>query len=268
MESVFFQTENGRVHGLKFGSGGQLLIAFHGFADRAQLFRPLEHTLSRAYTTIALDLPFHGQTEWQKPIFSKADLCAIIAQVLESEGKTRCDLMGFSFGARLLQAILPQLGTKVDQIYLLAPDGMDTRGMQAAFWTPNWVRRGLFRLLQRPAWFIFVLNIGQKLSLLSSPVHSFILRNLSNPARLKRLFGCWYSLNAFRMRKAALRRALQQNADSVVVIFGDQDPILRQNRLKAFYATLPNAQLIVLNQVGHKLIGDALKTVLAKQIHA
>lgn len=171
MQSVLLPYRNAVIHCLKFGSGPQLLIALHGFGDRARMFAVLEEALTEKYTVLAVDWPFHGQTEWPDTTFSKEDLLAIIQLILKQEGKTRFCMMGFSFGARLAQSMLPELSGQLDKLYLLSPDGVNTKGMSMAVHTPMWVRRFLFRVLKRPDWFLNLLRIGRKIGIVP-PVNS------------------------------------------------------------------------------------------------
>ncbi len=74
MESIYLHGPHGRIHTYRFGAGPELLIAIHGFSDRARMFTVLEPALAGKYTVVAIDLPFHGQTEWQKNTFCKLTL--------------------------------------------------------------------------------------------------------------------------------------------------------------------------------------------------
>ena len=262
MKSRFFETRYGRVHALKFGKGEQLLIALHGFSDRARMFAVLEKSLSERYTTIALDLPFHGQTEWHKSDFSKEDLLAILAQVLESEGKTRYSLMGFSFGARLAQAMLPELAPQLDQLYLLSPDGLNTKGMGAAERTPMWIRRLLFRMLRYPGWFVSVAEIGRNWGLIPVFTYKFMRNNLNRPKRIQRLFGCWFSMESFKLLHLDIHKILQETALPTGVFIGANDNLIHKKSLKKLYSNLPNVHLFVLKNAGHRVVGKVLAEML------
>lgn len=262
MKSRFFETRYGRVHALKFGQGQQLLIALHGFSDRARMFAVLEKSLSERFTTIAIDLPFHGQTEWHKSDFSKEDLLEILAQVLESEGKTRYSLMGFSFGARLAQAMLPELAPQLDQLYLLSPDGLNTKGMGAAERTPMWIRRLLFRMLRYPGWFVAVAEVGRNWGLIPAFTYKFMRNNLNRPKRIQRLFGCWFSMDSFNLLRLDIHKILQETVLPTGVFIGANDDLVRKKALKKLYSNLPNVHLFVLKNVGHRVVGKALAEML------
>lgn len=251
--SIFFELESGRVHALRWGRGERLLIALHGFSDRARMFALLEKIWGERFTMVAIDLPFHGQTEWEAATFSKVDLLGIVTQVLESEKKERFSLLGFSFGARLSLAMLPDLAPRLDQLFLLSPDGMKTRGMQAAEWAPMWLRRCLFGLLQRPNWLVALAGVGRNLGLISVFTQAFLNKNLNRPERLRRTFGCWLAMDSFRFGRREIQQVLKETALPTQVYVGGKDPLLEYAALKNWYGTLPNVQLHVLENEGHAL---------------
>ncbi|MFN0173758.1 MAG: alpha/beta fold hydrolase [Saprospiraceae bacterium] len=264
MESRFFETPHGRVHALKFGHGAQLLVALHGFSDRARMFAVLEKALAERFTIVAIDLPFHGQTEWNERDFSKGDLLRIIAQVLESEGRTRCSLMGFSFGARLAQAMLPELSPILDHIYLLSPDGVNTKGMDAAERTPMWVRRVLFRMLRYPAWLASMADLGRNWGLVPAFTYKFITNNLNRPKRIQRLFGCWFSMDMFKVLRLEIPKILQETGLPTEVYLGADDTLVDKKSLKKLYGNLPNVRFIVLKNEGHRIVGKQLAAAIVQ----
>ena len=208
MESIFLTHPKGVVHGLRFGSGPELLIALHGFGDRARMFAVLAPALSEKYTIISIDWPFHGQTEWHENTFLKEDLLSVIEMIADKNGKKRFSLMAFSFGARLSQALLPELAERLDKLYLLSPDGVKTKGMSMAAHTPVWLRKFLFRILQKPGWFIGLLDLGRRIFLVPPLIHHFLTNNLNRPERFSRTFGCWLAMESFYLRRRDIKRIL------------------------------------------------------------
>ncbi len=257
MHSSFLEMPSGKIHCLTFGSGPELLIALHGFSDRARMFAVLEPALSENYTVVAVDWPLHGQTHWKPNTFSKQDLLDIIRRILANNGKERFSLMGFSFGARLAQALLPDLVHQLNKLYLLSPDGVKTKGMSMAAHTPMWVRRLLYRILQKPDWFISLLNVGRKIGVAPPMIHHFLTNNLNRPERFRRTFGCWLAMNSFYLRRHTIQRILKESNLRTDVYIGLSDPMLRQATLKKLYEGLPAVRVFWLDE-GHRLIGEEL----------
>ncbi len=262
MQSGHLSYQSNNVHYLRFGTGEQLLIALHGFGDRARMFAVLEPALTQKYTVYALDLPFHGQTEWASDTFTKADLLAIIGQVLEKEGRSRFCLMAFSFGARLAQAMLPDLIGRLDKLYLLSPDGIKTKGMSTATRVPMWARRLTRRALQNPDWFIRLARTGARLHLVPGLIVHFLSSNLTRPDRFRRTFGCWLSLDSFYLRRRRIRAILKESGLPTDVFFGEKDEMIRFKTLKKMTDGLPNVRLFLLDE-GHRVVGEQLAEMMA-----
>ncbi len=264
MQSHFLDHPSGRIHTLCFGQGEKLLIALHGFGDRARMFAVLEEALGKNYTVVAVDWPFHGQTEWNKTVFTKEDLLEVVRRIAADRGQERFCLMGFSFGARLAQAMLPELAPRLDKLYLLSPDGVKTRGMTTAVHTPMWTRRLLHRMLQKPDWFLNLLQAGRRLGLVPPLIQHFLANNLNRPERFQRTFGCWLSLDHFYLRRRNIKAVLRESQLPTDVYIGLHDRFLHQKELKNLYEDLPNVRVFWLEE-GHRLVGEGLaEEILAK----
>ena len=258
MQSFYLDHQQARIHCLRFGQGKELLIAIHGFGDRARLFAILEQALTERYTVVAFDLPFHGQTEWPERSFTKEDLLAVVRLILSHEGQSRFSLMGFSFGARLVQAMLPDLLPQLDKLYLLSPDGIRTKGMSTAVRTPVWVRVLLFHLLKKPEWFVQLLHLGRRLHIVPGLVVHFLAFNLTREERFRRTFGCWLALNSFYLKRRRIKEIWQQSGLPVDIYFGTKDEMIHSPTLHKMVEGLPNVHLFIMDE-GHRLIGESLR---------
>jgi pimeloyl-ACP methyl ester carboxylesterase len=261
MISSYLPSVNGRIHTYRFGTGPELLIAMHGFSDRARMFTVLEPALASKYTVVALDLPFHGQTEWNKKTFTKEDLLAIIRQILEQQGKTRFSIMAFSFGARLAQAMLPELAPQINHLYLISPDGIKTKGMTTATRTPMWMRRLLYRILQKPGWFVGMVQTGRKVGVVPPLVHHFLTNNLNKPERFQRTFGCWLAMDSFYLRRRDIKKLLLETQLPTRIFIGKDDPMLKHSSLNKIYGDIPNVEMTWVED-GHRLVGEELGKML------
>lgn len=261
MQSHFLPFRNGRIHCLHFGAGPELLIALHGFGDRARMFAVLEPALGTHYTVVAPDWPFHGQSEWSTDAFSKADLLEIVQQIAKQADKTRFSLLGYSFGARLAQAMLPELSGQLNHLYLLAPDGIETKGMSMATRTPMWIRKSLLRMLRRPAWFVTLLGWGHRVHAVPPMIHHFLSNNLTRPERFRRTFGCWLSMNSFYLGRRKIRAILLETGLKTEIYLGARDEVIGSKALHAMVDGLPNVRLHLLDE-GHRIIGERLAAAI------
>lgn len=258
MQSTFYEHPCGRIHTLSFGEGAKLLIALHGFGDRARMFAVLEEALGKNYTVVAVDWPFHGQTEWSKETFTKEDLLGIIRQILTGHQRERFCLMGFSFGGRLAQALLPEFAGQLDKLYLFSPDGVKTRGMTMAVHTPMWVRRLLFNILKKPDWFISLVQAGRKIGVVPPLIQHFLANNLNRPERLQRTFGCWFALDSFYLRRRQIKAIWRESGLRVDIYFGTKDEMIQYKTVKKMVEGVRNVRIYLMD-AGHRLIGEELR---------
>ncbi|MCS6929661.1 MAG: alpha/beta hydrolase [Saprospiraceae bacterium] len=249
--------QGGCFHCVQFGQGEHLLVAFHGFGDQAGMFVELEEALGERYTVVALDLPFHGQTEWPYETFNRADLLAVIERIRWQLARERISLMGFSFGARLALGMLPDLIPRLERLFLLSPDGIRTHSMWWALHTPICVRRWLARVLKNPTPVVRLLEIGRRLGWVSPHVIKFIKYNLKSYERRQRTFGCWLSLNAFYMPPFRFRQVIEQSNLLVDIFIGAKDTIIHRETVYRLMQGLANVRVFQLN-TGHRIVGEAL----------
>lgn len=253
MDSFSIPYGDATINCLRFGQGPELLIALHGFGDSAKIFLPLEKKLGQQYTLVAFDLPFHGRTHWPGELFQKADISRILQKIMELDGHLRLSLLGFSFGARVVLAVLPDWMPRINRIILLSPDGIHTKGLNLAIRTPMAVQQFLRKILYRPEWLLRLVRAGNLLKLVPRFYLQFLAFNLTRDDRRQRLFGYWAALPSFRLNKRAVQ-ALLKNSDVTLEIFiGSADNSLRPGPIKQFARKIPTAKLIVLN-AGHDVL--------------
>src|ERR1700761_4936159 len=111
MSEHFFAFRSSRIHYSRWGTGTRLLFAFHGYGESARSFAFLAESLSKDFTIIAPDLPFHGETEWREGYYlAPQDLLSILSEIRSSlpgldDGWW---LLGYSMGGRVALDLLQQ----------------------------------------------------------------------------------------------------------------------------------------------------------------
>ncbi len=255
--SIFLDYKKSKVHLLRFGSGKDLLISFPGYANPAEIFLPLATALGEHYTILSVDLPFHGATEWSASSFSLEDMHGLIELILLREGRSEFALMGYSFGGRIVQKLVPNFASKIKTIILLAPDGIFTRGMVNAHLVPRFVRGWLRRSLRDPGWLLSLVRLFHRLQLLSDYNLKFIHYHMSNAERRERLFNTWVSMYDFVLRPAKTKELFRKSKIPVALFFGKTDPAIPLESGKWMAQDLENVSLFILEE-GHRIIGPAL----------
>ena len=261
----FFECKNSKVHFVKFGEGQKLMIALHGFADRSAVFLALEPALKNKYTVYAITLPFHDPTIWEKDFFDQEDMVEIIEIVLKREGKKRFEMMGYSFGGRIILATLSRFIQRLDKVFLIAPDGIKTNGMPIASLAPLWLRRVLQKQAEHPGFLIKLLFGVYKIGLVSKFNFHFVKHNLTSKERRDRIFKTWISLKNFEVDLKKVKALLEKQPVPVALYFGKYDKVIPLKVGEKLNEIIPNAQLNIIDE-GHLLINEKLNELLNRQM--
>lgn len=254
MESFSLKLSKGVLSCRRFGHGPELLIAFHGYNERAAVFEALEPALAAHFTMVAPDLPFHGETAWNSDDFSRDDLIEMVQHLQQHAGNARYSLMGFSLGAQMVQSLTPILAVNLNQVILLAPE---PRGLALATMFPKWLRKACFRLVKIPGFVERIVHLPTKTGMISEKTRQFLKSHTSRSARFERLLKYWVSADAFRVSPEAFRRVVTDFRLSVQVYFGTEDSLIRPKSIQKQFGKIPGAIITPL-PVGHRLIGPAL----------
>lgn len=142
---LFFDYEGNRLAYHKIGHGPATLIAFHGFGQEGHVFWSVNQTIGHLFTVFAIDLFFHGNSQYASgQLLTKTDWQRLIGAFLDGQRVGRFSLMGFSLGGRFALTTAEAFAHRLDQLILIAPDGI-TRTIWYRAATTNRLGRWLFR---------------------------------------------------------------------------------------------------------------------------
>ncbi len=243
MPHHFLHTPFGEVHYRKLGGGPRLLIALHGFGADSSYFQCLGPSLHGICTLYAIDLPFHGLTRWKEPGFRPGHIEHIVRAILQCEGRERFEAVGHSLGGRLWLCLLDRLGGQMDALYLLAPDGLQTRWMGLAGRLPLFLRRLVGRLAAQPEKGLALAQQLQHRGLIDGFVVRYLKHHLKNSDRRRRLLNTWYALSNFPLNTGSARSLLSTLRAPVLVLLGKQDILAPAAALRMALDGLPNVEV-------------------------
>ncbi|MEM0994093.1 MAG: alpha/beta hydrolase [Bacteroidota bacterium] len=261
----YIRHPKGQVAYLKFGEGKETLIALHGFSDRANFFEALTEALAPHYTVYAIDFPFHGATKWEADFFDRQDIMDIFQALLAETTSRKFSLMAYSMGGRITQVILPDIIADLNHLYLIAPDGIDTKWMFNVNKMPTWSIRLIRKWMNRPASFFRILKWLNQKGFLSRFLHDFAYNHLKTPERRDRLFGTWASVNQFRPNPESTKELLRTSQLPTDLYFGERDEVIPPRIGVWLSDGLPNVQLHILDE-GHLLLDQELNDLLCEQL--
>ncbi len=233
--------------------GPEQLIFFHGYGENALSFESLAAQLQHCYTTIAINLPWHGETDWKGGLeFEIRDLIAIIDLIPGIQ--QRYSLAGYSMGGRVALQLYEHLYSRINKLILIAPDGLKVNGW---YWLATQSRTGnrLFHhFMKKPGFFFAVTGVLQKLGLINKGVFNFTRKFLLQEKSRLDLYRIWTTMRKFKPAIPLVSRLLKQEGTRVILIYGQFDKIIRTKTGRRFAARVgKNISLHVL-PTGHKLL--------------
>lgn len=246
---------------LRFGTGERLLLAFHGFGDRAGIWLSVSEGFSTHFTVVAIDLPFHGHTVWREEVFRSRDFEAIVQAILVIENKERFSLAGFSFGARIVERLFFRFQHRIDHILMFAPDGFGTKWLFEITMIPRFIRRFAKWLLDRPQWFVRILTFFYKHKLINRFIYAFTYNHLGRSERRTRLFSYWLSMDDFVIKPERFKARLKKSGILTDVFFGKNDDIIPLSSGTWLAENTTNIRLHVVDD-GHKLVNKKRNEIL------
>lgn len=253
--------EKGNINVLSFGKGDRLLIIMHGFADRAQLFLNLQPALENHFKVCIIDLPYHGQSTWEKDTFEPEDMVALIQGILKQTGYEKFSLMAHSMGGFIAFTMYLKLSSLVEELIMLAPGGIYKALPFNSYLFPRLVRRFL-RYTMGSSLMLKLMYLSNKVGLLHKSFFVFIQKHLENKKRKERLFNSWVSLSAFDLPHKKLQALINANATPLCFFYGTKDKITPVKYAQKFIKNIPSAQIQMV-EADHFFINSPLTENLA-----
>ena len=267
MQSGYISFNRSTIHYLRSGQGKKILVAFHGYGESASNFNFLSEKVKDDFTLIALDLPFHGQTEWNEPVMHADDIRSIILKILETENLSspRITLIGFSLGGRLALSVYEIMPELVEKLVLLAPDGLKLN-----FWywlsTQTSIGNKSFKYtMSHPSWFLGMLTIGNRVGLINRSIYKFVDYYIHDDQVRKELFNRWTCLRKCKPDLEHIRNDIRKFQTGVRLIYGKHDRIILSSPAQKFIRNLENVKLEVLD-CGHQVLHSKNAQQIAKAL--
>ena len=222
-----FLFEGNQIAYQKIGDGATVLLAFHGFGQSNQAFSSLETPLGGQFTIFAIDLFFHGNSKYAgSQLLTKADWHRLVAAFLQAHHITRFSLMGFSLGGRFALATVEAFADRVDQLFLIAPDGI-THNIWYRLATSSAPGRRLYRYVLRHL--TLLSKMGHTLvwfGLLNRSLMRFAERSLSRPKQRHQAYQSWTQFRKIKPDLNAIAKALNNSPVQIQFFIGAFDRIV------------------------------------------
>ena len=219
-------------------------------------FGSVQHALEAHYRVYYFDLPFHGLTQWDLPKVLPEDLAYLVDWAQKDAGTDTIELLGYSLGAKICINLYLRHPERIGRLWLLAPDGMQTRYLHWVEKLPGFMFDRVARMGKEPdklqQWAKGLRDKG----IIPPMAYQFVQWNLSTPERRRRAVAMWHTLRDFAVPAKQLRRTIEREDTPVELLLGKNDPYIPHD-VWLKWAT-PIAQVnLKSREVGHRLLDRA-----------
>jgi len=229
------------LHYRTFGSGQQVIIAFHGFGQDSSFFAPLTEAFLQ-HTIYGIDLFFHGShwPETSQPLL-RENWQQLMADFLTHQHINRFDLIGFSMGGRIALVTYELFAPQIDRLWLLAPDGVKPNAWYRVA-TRNRLLHSLFRYITAEDTNIFHHSIRtlEKRRLLHPMLAKLAKQQMRTPALRKRVYDTWMLYRYLEPDLKAVSRLAKQYRPQIQIATGAYDRVIRPHYMNKLTNLLGN----------------------------
>ena len=271
MPTDFIPYRSSKVHYCRFGAGQKILLCFHGYGESEETFHFLANHITRDYTLFAIDLPFHGKTQWQEGLrFTVTDLQAIIEALCTkySLAANKFILLGYSMGGRVALQLLQVIPAKIEKTVLLAPDGLK---VNIWYWlaTQTYLGNKLFGFtMKHPGWFFTLLQAGNRLKLINQSVLKFTRYYINDTTVRRLLYERWTCMRAIKPNLTYIKKLIKTHQIPVRLLYGQYDRIIRFERGEKFRKGIDSFCTLHIIQTGHQVLQEKHVNQIIQQIQS
>lgn len=265
MAGLFFTYKKSKFHYRKFGNGPKLLFCFHGYGRDSYTFGFLEKVLGQRYTIIAIDSPFHGETQWDDPIFKPKDLVQVLEELASAlgNGDKKISLLGYSMGGRIALNVTQYLAPKIERVVLLAPDGL-----KFIFWhwfsTHTWLGNKIFDYtVHKPGWVLRAVRVCEKYNLMTKNLGKLVRYYLEDSDERFILYKRWIIMKKFKPRLNFIKYIIKKHKIKVRMLYGNYDKIIHSAGGHKFLHNIEDYATVKIINAGHDVLRDWHATEIA-----
>jgi len=249
----------------KSGHGEKVLLLFHGFGQNKRIFDELAHAVDDHYTLYAIDLFFHGNSQWSQGevALEKKEWLEIMIHFLDENKIDRFSLLGFSLGGKFALATLELFPTRIDQLFLLAPDGIKTNFWYSLATYPLLLRKFFKSMILKPGRLHGLTSFLYRLRLVDKGLLRFAESQMDTQEKRERVYYSWVVFRHLKFVMKNIASLLEKHAIQLTLLVGKHDKIITAENMHELLRYVKDHQLIVLD-TGHNGVIDGSIAVLKK----
>lgn len=250
-------TVHGRSVGYLEAGSGELLLLVHGMAGTAENWRPVLEPLALGNAVIAPDFPGHGESAPGGGDYSLGSLASGLRDLMLTLGHERATLVGHSLGGGVAMQLTYQFPEMVERLVLVSSGGLgpDVSPVLRAAALPG---ADLFIAATAGVGSRIGAALGKGLGALGLGPNADVAEvtrayaALADSERRKAFLATLHAVvGTDGQRVAALDRLYLADDLPLLILWGENDPIIPVAHAEAAHAALPSSRLEIFEGVGH-----------------
>jgi pimeloyl-ACP methyl ester carboxylesterase len=265
----FLQIEGlGKAHFHEYGEGQKPMLAFHGYGMTGKQFHVLNQSILKDYHVYGFDHFFHGESRldnWTEEQILTGMPKAIVREYVEEwfkqYGRQRFSVMAYSIGANLALILVEDYADLIDEIILMAPDGLTVYKGFDILRNRGWGKY-LFNKVTKSKWLApTLLKNLRKVGFIDDSLYQIAYSEMDTEQ--KRL-DVYYTLNLIKLLTpdvVKVAHLINLYHIKCRLIFGKYDQLFPKSAAMPFINLLVNAEVYEV-PFGHWLVTPALDEYL------
>jgi pimeloyl-ACP methyl ester carboxylesterase len=241
------ETPKALLHYRQYGKGPMALLCFHGYGQDHDVYRELEELYGNKYTIYSFDLFYHGQSFWhnkEQPV-EKADWSYIMEQFFAVQKIERFSLVGYSMGSRFALATFDVYADRVDQLILLAPDGIKRRFLYWLMTSFGFTRHLLRIVVTNPKPYLWLMETLLVLRLINKGVTKFSETQMKTRAARRRVYYSWIMFRKLFITPRATAEKIKKHEVTLKIFMGEFDKVITISQVQPLLDVFPKSLRII-----------------------
>ncbi len=271
----FFENNFAKLHYYEYGSGEQIMLAFHGFGMRGTQFSVLEEAFGSQYKIYSFDIFFHGNTELKdcsleviRKGLQPTLLSTQIQAFLKSKGveeEENFSLLSYSIGAKFAWSLIENMSQRVHNAYFIAPDGIEPNKL-LTFGAGNKLINKIFhQLVYSPSTVKFILDNLYKFKYIDASLHRILDFEFGTVETRLICYNTITYFNSMRFERQKLAQVINECNINCHFYFGKKDKLFPP-AIGLRFAKLLNKPNMHIFEEGHELVNNKLMQYLSLQL--
>ncbi len=243
----------------KIGKSDKILLAFHGMGQDFSCFQKFAQTFDNQYTTYLFDLPFHGESEVNKPIITKEIWQEFLTKFLQENQIKNFSVIGFSMGGRFALATIEAFSERIKNVLLLAPDGITEDPFYYGATRFKFTRNIFKKVLKNNRKFHSFAGFLSHIGIVHESVLKFAKMMVDTPEKQKQLYQSWVGFRTLRFDLRKLSQLINNQEINIKIFMGKYDKLLPVQNVYPLTKYLKNVELLTLESTHGRLIEKTIE---------